>query len=1251
MRLLKNETIMNICNSSFQFFRNMSITSKFSLGIGLLLSLILMVAATGYLSTEYVDSAQESIQISREIQQLVLEMDRGMEKARRFHADFYLQYPQIGLARAHEQYAQPSVRQIAQVISISDRLKRLISLSEVSKTLRKGNVDLNLYLSSAKRFADTSIKSVELVTELAAPDRGLEAQLDGHLIALQVELAGTEKLDLLYRKMRSFVQDYRISRKRFLMQSAFNIAFSLRREITQTPGFDSDQRKRVNVLLDQFNSVAEKILAVDSAIKSKFKDFALQAAAVGPISATLANLAKQEVERSRAEIIHARKVAEIAMASITVAGLLVAAGIAMMLNSSITRRVVRLTAATAQLRTGHLDVFACDEGKDELSQLAHTFNVMAARIKDLIDGLEQRVNRATEALRKSEERLRLAQDAAKVGTWEWDPQSNAMFWSGELWNFWNLGSDGQGPSHRAWIRMVHPEDRPAVERTMKEAERDGTGLDGEWRVRDSRGTERWIMVRGQPVGDVDSQSMRYFGIVMDITDRKHMEEILKESQQRMMDILNFLPDPTLAIDNERRIIIWNRAIEEMTGVPASEMIGQGDYAYTVPFYGERRPQLMDLIWEASGETTSKYPRIEQEGHSFVAEVFCPALYGGKGAWVFAKASPLHDRDGNVIGAIESVRDITDRRRTEEALEKRLVALTLPLDEVQGIGFQELFNLDEIQALQDQFAQAAGVASIITDTDGTPITKPSNFCRLCQDIIRQTEKGLKNCYYSDSVIGRYNPQGPIVQPCLSGGLWDAGASISVGGRHIANWLIGQVRDETQNEAGMREYAREISVDEQTFVEAFFEVPAMPRDQFEKIAQALFTLAQQLSSTAYQNIQQARFITQLKQAEEEKEKLQAQFLQAQKMESVGRLAGGVAHDFNNMLQAILGYTGMALVEASQASPLQSYLLEIEKAAKRSAELVRQLLSFARKQVVSPKVLDLNHAISGLIKMLQRLIGEDIDLAWLPGHGLWPIKIDPSQIQQLLANLAVNARDAIAGVGQITIETGNVALDETYCKTHMEVVPGEYVMLAVSDNGCGMDAETLEHIFEPFFTTKGVGEGTGLGLATVYGIVKQNNGFINVYSEPGAGTSVKLYLPRVEERAVQAEVESETAAVGGEETVLVVEDEQSILALCRTLLERLGYTVLTAQRPSQAIELAREYKGRMHLLITDVVMPEMNGRELARQILEAHPGLKCLFMSGYTANVIAHRTVLDKGVHFIQKPFSLKSIAEKVREVLDG
>jgi PAS domain S-box-containing protein len=395
---------------------------------------------------------------------------------------------------------------------------------------------------------------------------------------------------------------------------------------------------------------------------------------------------------------------------------------------------------------------------------------------------------------------------------------------------------------------------------------------------------------------------------------------------------------------------------------------------------------------------------------------------------------------------------------------------------------------------------------------------------------------------------------------------------------------------------------------------------------------------------------RDITGRKKAEEEQEKLLAQLMQAQKMESVGRLAGGVAHDFNNMLSVILGVADFVDEQLESGSPMHGDMQEIKKAVQRSVDLTRQLLAFARKQTVAPKVLNINATVEGLLKMLRRLIGEDIALVWAPAADLWSVRIDPAQVDQILANLCVNARDAIGGAGRLTIETGNVVFDPDYCADHLEFVPGEYILLAVSDDGCGMDKDTLAKIFEPFFTTKGMGEGTGLGLSTVYGIVRQNNGFVTVYSEPGQGTTLKIYLPRHGGELVPELPDSGPAIPDGSgRTILLVEDEIALLQLNRRMLTSLGYTVLAASTPREAVRLARESQDRIDLLLTDVVMPEMNGRELAAELHSFLPGLKQVFMSGYTANVIAHHGVLDEGVWFLQKPFLKKDLAAKISAVL--
>ena len=392
-----------------------------------------------------------------------------------------------------------------------------------------------------------------------------------------------------------------------------------------------------------------------------------------------------------------------------------------------------------------------------------------------------------------------------------------------------------------------------------------------------------------------------------------------------------------------------------------------------------------------------------------------------------------------------------------------------------------------------------------------------------------------------------------------------------------------------------------------------------------------------------------ITEHKAAEEQQKALLEELAQSKKIESIGRLAGGIAHDFNNMLGVIIGHCELILQKSAADNPLVEHINEISKAASRSADLTRQLLAFARKQTIEPKVLDINLAVENLLRMLRRLIGEDIDLVWRPGYDIWQIKMDPVQIDQILTNLCLNARDAVTENGRITIETENVKFDETCCSTRNVFSPGDFVMLAVSDNGRGMSPDVIDKIFEPFFTTKELGQGTGLGLATTHGIVKQNNGFINVYSEPGRGTTFKVYLPRQQAKNAVSEPPADVCdekATGG--TILVVEDEKSLLELNTSYLESIGYRVLPAASPVEALKIAAA--NDIDLLLTDVVMPEMNGRVLFEKIAAIKPGIKVLFMSGYTSNVIIHQGILEKGCACIQKPFSLKALGIRLREMLN-
>lgn len=654
---------------------------------------------------------------------------------------------------------------------------------------------------------------------------------------------------------------------------------------------------------------------------------------------------------------------------------------------------------------------------------------------------------------------------------------------------------------------------------------------------------------------VDIEEKRYFlGLHQDITERKRVEEALRESEEKYRTLAEAAPQMIFLIDRHFRIQYVNSQSARAIGRPAEEIAGKSIDDIFPPELAQRHRRALGRVFE-----TGEQLFTEMLEHFPTGDV-----------WIEARLAPVRDEKGDIVGAIGLSSDITERKRAEERYRATI--------ESSPVGMH-FYRLEKEGRLV--FVGANPAADRLL--------------------------GVSNDRFIGKTIEDAFP--PLV-----------GTEIPDRYRHAA--LTGE------------KWSTEQVVYDHGGIRGAFNVLVFQNEPQHAVAMFFD-------------------ITDRKRAEEEKEKLQAQLLQSQKMESVGRLAGGIAHDFNNMLSVILGHTEMLLDRLKPDDPLLHDLRKIHTAAERSADLTRQLLAFARKQTIAPQVLDLNATVRGMLDMLRRLIGEDIDLAWMPGADAGRVRMDPSQIDQILANLCVNARDAIADTGKITIETGVATFDDRYCATHAGYVPGDYALLAVSDSGCGMDTATVEHLFEPFFTTKERGKGTGLGLATVYGIVRQNCGFINVYSEPGRGTSFRIYLPRcAEEMAVlPAKKEPVSAPKSGGETILLVEDEPMIRDIARKMLDILGYRVIVAATPGEAIRLAREHAGTIHLLFTDVVMPEMNGRELARNILSLYPDIKRLFMSGYTANVIAHHGVLDPGVHFLQKPFSMNDLAVKVREALAG
>lgn len=582
-----------------------------------------------------------------------------------------------------------------------------------------------------------------------------------------------------------------------------------------------------------------------------------------------------------------------------------------------------------------------------------------------------------------------------------------------------------------------------------------------------------------------------------------------------------------------------------------------------------------------------------------------------------------------------------------------VSRIAPLDpSLSTIRFEDIFDLKEIQRIQDAFSAATGVASLITDIDGQPLTRPSNFCHLCNGIIRKTELGRQNCFHSDAILGRQNTTGPTLQPCLSGGLWDGGTSICVGSRHIANWLIGQVLEEPVDRDSMAAYARKIGANEAEFLAALDDVPRMSRAKFEEICKALYLIANQLSRLAIQNVQQTRMIDEIKAAENTRLQLEEQLRHAQKMEAMGRLAGGIAHDFNNLLTVILGNMDLLKEQVVQLPEAHTLSVEVIEAARRAAELTRQLLTFSRHQVMNFQYIALNDVISRLTKMLGRLLGENIALLCDLGADLPPVNADASMLEQIVVNLAVNARDAMPNGGRLTIGTKLETIDRPPAK-NPAARPGRYVSVSVVDTGHGMDEATLSRLFEPFFTTKDIGKGTGLGLAMIYGIAKQHGGWIDVASAPNAGSKFKVYFPALQDTDAIAEHESAPPIVlTGTETILLVEDEPAVRQLIHNSLAKQGYTVLDAAHGIAAIELFKQQPDKIDLLLSDMMMPMgIRGDELALKLREYRPDLKVILMSGYSRALAESEQPLVPDSLFLPKPFAPHKVFQAVRHILDA
>ncbi len=612
------------------------------------------------------------------------------------------------------------------------------------------------------------------------------------------------------------------------------------------------------------------------------------------------------------------------------------------------------------------------------------------------------------------------------------------------------------------------------------------------------------------------------------------------------------------------------------------------------------------------------------------------------------------RLGSVVKrALEETETYRKHKQAEKALKHKLLVLSQTVGKTGDLKLSDIIDVDILQKLQDGFAESYDIASIIGNEKGLSITKPSYFSDFCT-LIRSTKKGLKRCEMSKLSLANLVSNGSCaVASCKNfNEIIEGVAPIFVEGRHIGTWGIGQKLIKRIPEDKIRIFAREIDVDEDEFVAAEKKLKIGTREQFKQIVSFLEVIANNISLLGLQNIQQAREINERMRAEEALLKSEENMRQIQKMEAIGTLAGGVAHDFNNILMAIQGNVDIALMDVQKDNPVYLNLMEIRQASERASDLTRQLLLFSRRQPMEQVPLDPNKIIKNLYKMLHRLIGEDIFLSVDPASDLKMIKGDAGTIEQAIMNLVVNARDAMEGGGKIIIKTKNAFFNEEDCKLNRDAKPGEFVCLSVHDTGDSIEPSILDRIFEPFFTTKAQGKGTGLGLSAVYGIVKKHGGWINVKSTPDDGTTFKIYLPTISLRPEQEQqpLVSEKKFKGNGERILVVEDEEVVRNLLVEMLSGKGYKVFSATNAREALDIFRKEKGAFDLVFCDVVLPDIRGPKLVEQLLKQNPGIHVLFTSGYSDEKSDWQIIQQFGYPYLQKPFTSYDMLKTVKEALE-
>jgi len=712
-------------------------------------------------------------------------------------------------------------------------------------------------------------------------------------------------------------------------------------------------------------------------------------------------------------------------------------------------------------------------------------------------------------------------------------------------------------------------------------------------------------------------------IARDITRRKRAEQEqnrLQGERDQLLEQLQlqmeFMPIAFLLTDADFRATYWNPAAERIFGFTKEEVLGKYSHRLIVP------PDAQVFVEEilksiATGESSSSSfsDNITKDGRRITCDWY---------------AAPLRKADGTFVGLMSMAQDVTEQRQAahslQQANERALTDYERLIERIATLG-QTLGNAHDLMNI---FRALRDFAMVSVPCDGLVIS------------LYDQEKETRRPAYCWTDETEFDAKDMVAVPVRDG---SAGRAIRSGSVVIENDFAQHTRSGVKigecGEGSMPQSALIAPMTVMGRTVGCVEIQSYQLGAYSEDHAAAIRMAANLAANAVANVT----LIEREQAKEE------QLRQSQKMDAIGQLAGGVAHDFNNLLTVITGYSELSLRRMTKDDPLRKNIEGITKAGLRAAGLTRQLLAFSRRQMLQAKVLDLNSVVREMDTMLQRLIGEDLDLVTLLKPSLGQIKADPGQLEQVLLNLVVNARDAMPKGGKITIETGHTYLDGAYAREHVAVQPGHFVVLTVSDTGIGMDAETQKRIFDPFFTTKEVGKGTGLGLSTVYGIVKQSEGSIWVYSEIGRGTTFKVYLPRVDDVAEAEEsANSSQRAAGGSETILLVEDEELVRELAVEILEQYGYAVIAAATGEEGLQICKGFDGRIDLVITDVVMPQMSGRELTEQIAALRPDTRVLYMSGYTDDAIVRHGILEEHMSFIQKPFLPEALARKTRELLD-